>query len=220
MASEGSSKQTGASKRRPRTAAEQRAERAAPSNDPEVLAQEIERTREELAETLDAIADKVSPKRVASRTKKKVGDAVKDGAEGAAATVKAGTSQLKDAVTARTDVVKDKAEGVGEAVKEKTAAAKDKVTPSSGDDGLGDALEGVGQDPGAQTLATPVPATTTPAGVAGPSGSGLHAVPPPPPGSSAVPLRLGPPAAAGALAALLAALFVLRRRRSARRRWR
>ncbi len=39
------------------------------SQDPEVLAREIERTREDLAETMDAIADKVSPKRVADRTK-------------------------------------------------------------------------------------------------------------------------------------------------------
>ena len=85
MASGGSSKETG-TPRRPRTAAEQRAERSgATSNDPEVLAAEIEKTREELAETLDAIADKVSPKRVASRTRKKVGDAVHSGAEGAAA---------------------------------------------------------------------------------------------------------------------------------------
>jgi hypothetical protein len=42
------------------------------SNDPAVLAAEIERTRAELAETLDAIADKVSPKRVAKRTSQKV----------------------------------------------------------------------------------------------------------------------------------------------------
>lgn len=39
------------------------------SQDPEVLAREIERTREDLAETMDAIAEKVSPKRVARRTK-------------------------------------------------------------------------------------------------------------------------------------------------------
>lgn len=211
MASGGSSKETGAS-RRPRTAAEQRAERSGTtSNDPEVLAAEIEKTREELAETLDAIADKVSPKRVASRTKKKVGDAVKDGAEGAAATVKAGTSQLKEAVSA-------KAETATEAVKEKAAVAKDKVTPSGGDEGLGEALEGVGQDPGAAAaLAAPTPAVTTPAGSPGPSS--LRAVPPPPAPATSSPLPLGPPAAVGALAAALVALLLLRRRRSARRRW-
>lgn len=201
MTSEGSSKETGASKR-PRTAAEQRAERAPTSNDPEALAAEIEKTREELAETLDAIADKVSPKRVASRTKRKVGDAVKDGAEGAAATVKAGTSQLKDAVAATAEVVKEKTESVRE-------TARDKV--AGGDDaGLGDALEGVGQDPGARALHSTGPATGT-------AGSPLHAVPEPPAG--AAPLRLGPPAAVGALAAALVTLLVLRRRRSGRRRW-
>lgn len=67
----------------------------AKSSDPEVLADEIEKTREELAETLDAIADKVSPKRVGARTRKKVGDAasaavdsVKDSAGHAADAVK------------------------------------------------------------------------------------------------------------------------------------
>jgi Protein of unknown function (DUF3618) len=35
--------------------------------DPEALEREIERTRVELARTVDAIADKVSPKRVAER---------------------------------------------------------------------------------------------------------------------------------------------------------
>ncbi|MCC5310572.1 DUF3618 domain-containing protein, partial [Staphylococcus aureus] len=34
---------------------------------PEVLVREIEATREDLAVTLDAIADRVSPKRVAKR---------------------------------------------------------------------------------------------------------------------------------------------------------
>jgi hypothetical protein len=201
VASEGSSKVNG-STRRPRTAAEQRAERAS-SDDPEVLAAEIEKTREELAETLDAIADKVSPKRVASRTKKKVGDAVKDGAEGAAATVKAGTSQLKDAVKDKTDVVKDKVE----VVKDKVGG--DDATPS---------------DDSTQTLAVPVPATTTPAGSPGASATSaasstsLRAVPPPP-ASGGSPLKLGPPATAGALAAALIALVLLRRRRSSRRRW-
>ena len=57
--------------------------RVARSSDPEQMAAEIERTREELAETLDAIAEKVSPKRVAKRTTKKVADAVKETAHDA-----------------------------------------------------------------------------------------------------------------------------------------
>ena len=66
------------SPRRPRTAAEQRAATPVPTiaKDPAQLAADIERTREELAETLDAIADKVSPKRVVKR----VGDSVKESA--------------------------------------------------------------------------------------------------------------------------------------------
>ena len=63
--------------------------------DPEQLAADIERTREELAETLDAIADKVSPKRVAKRTTKKVTNAVKETAHDAADAV----SHAKDKVT-------------------------------------------------------------------------------------------------------------------------
>ena len=72
------------------------------SADPEVLAEEIEKTREELAETLDAIADKVSPKRVGARTKKKVGeaasgavDSVKESAGNAAEAVKGAASKAK-----------------------------------------------------------------------------------------------------------------------------
>src|SRR5687768_8043276 len=66
--------------------------------DPEVLAGEIEKTREELAETLDAIADKVSPKKAAARTKKKVGDAVKGGASDAVDAVKGTAAGAADTV--------------------------------------------------------------------------------------------------------------------------
>lgn len=69
------------------------------AKDPEAIAADIERTREELAETLDAIADKVSPKRVAKRTTKKVATAVKDTAHDAAASVKDTATSAKDKVT-------------------------------------------------------------------------------------------------------------------------
>lgn len=72
------------------------------SNDPEQLAAEIERTREELAVTLDAIADKVSPKRVAKRTTKKVATAVKDTAHDAAVSVKDTAVHAKEKVTGAT----------------------------------------------------------------------------------------------------------------------
>jgi hypothetical protein len=74
-----------------------RAKKAAP--DPEAIAADIERTREELAETLDAIAEKVSPKRVAKRTTKKVATAVKETAHDAAASVKDTAATAKEKVT-------------------------------------------------------------------------------------------------------------------------
>lgn len=180
--------------RRARTAAEQRHEVAAASNDPEVLAAEIERTREELAETLDAIADKVSPKRVAGRTKQKVGDAVKEGADTAASTVKAGAAHLKDAahqakqgVQHKVDAAKDDVESIGQA---DTATMSASVEPVAVVDPLGADLPLVEGAPGLH----PVPSTTD-----------LD-----PYRSSP---RLGPPAFAGAAAAVLVALFFLRRRR-------
>ena len=95
------------SPKRPRTAAEQRA--AAPtSTDPGALAADIERTREELAETLDAIADKVSPKRVAKRTTKKVGDSVKEGAGKAEEALKTGAAAAVETVRDAAETVKEK----------------------------------------------------------------------------------------------------------------
>jgi Protein of unknown function (DUF3618) len=45
--------------------------------DPDAIQREIERTRAELAETIDAIADRVSPKRAFARTTEKVRGAIK-----------------------------------------------------------------------------------------------------------------------------------------------
>lgn len=69
----------------------------------EQLAAEIERTREDLAHTLDAIAEKVSPKRVASRTTKKVTQAVKGTAQDAVESVKEGASAVKDKVSGESE---------------------------------------------------------------------------------------------------------------------
>lgn len=110
-----------AARRRARTAAEQREERVTTSDDPQEIAAQIERTREELAETFDAIADKVSPKRVADRTKRKVADGVRDGAEKSAATVRAGAAQLKDAVVERKDALQDKVSGSGDSAEPATS---------------------------------------------------------------------------------------------------
>ncbi|MCY7366227.1 MAG: DUF3618 domain-containing protein [Frankiaceae bacterium] len=92
------------------------------SPDPEQLAQDIERTREDLAETLDAIADKVSPKRVVDRTKTQA----KADAQQAVATV-------KEASAHAAEVVKVKAAAAAESVKSGVAQAKERV---SGDDAV------------------------------------------------------------------------------------
>ena len=76
---------------RPRSAASSTA-------DPAALAAEIEKTREDLAGTLDAIADRVSPKRVARRTSKKVAASVKEGAAAAKESVVEGAAAAKEAV--------------------------------------------------------------------------------------------------------------------------
>jgi hypothetical protein len=81
----------------PKAAARKKA--PAKAANPDQLAADIERTREELAETLDAIAEKVSPKRVAKRTTKKVADAVKETAHDAADAVKETAHTAKDKVT-------------------------------------------------------------------------------------------------------------------------
>lgn len=80
-----------ASIRRPRTA-------VSSTGDPAALAAEIEKTREDLAGTLDAIADRVSPKRVARRTKDKVAASVKEGAAAAKESVIDGAAAAKVAV--------------------------------------------------------------------------------------------------------------------------
>jgi hypothetical protein len=148
-------------------------DKGAATPDPEALAGDIERTREELAETLDAIAEKVSPKKVASRTRKKVGDAVKEGAHEA------------------TDAVKGTAADAADAVKHGVAAAKAKVAAE--DDSVRSPLEPA-PTPGAlaDTTVTPVE----------PSGAETPSYPAtlPPVAPSRVPLFAG---AAAALVVLL-----------------
>ena len=85
--------------RQARASAQQRD--ASSSQDPEVLARQIEDTREDLAETLDAIADRVSPKRVASRTKESLAETVKEKAAQAKELVNEKTTAAKQAVEER-----------------------------------------------------------------------------------------------------------------------
>jgi len=100
--------------RKPRTAAQQRAERettqpvvvAAPTS--EELVAEIEKTREDLASTLDEIAEKVSPKRVAKRTGKKVADQVKETAASAKDVVAETAATAKEAAADTVDAARKK----------------------------------------------------------------------------------------------------------------
>ena len=136
------------SPKRPRTAAQQRA--AAPSaKDPEVLAADIQRTREELAQTLDAIADKVSPKRVARRTSKRLGESVKGGAGRA-------EEALKTGAAAAVETVRDAAE----TVKEKVAPSPDPVSSAGA---LADATPAPVVAPAGAELPTYRPYTPPPA---------------------------------------------------------
>ena len=178
------------SPKRPRTAAQQRA--AAPTaKDPEVLAADIERTREELAQTLDAIADKVSPKRVARRTSKRLGESVKEGAGRAEEAFKTGAA-------AAVETVRDAAE----TVKEKVAPSLDPVTTT----GLHEPVVVVSSS-GPPVVTAPVLRSQDTVAVSS-AGAELPTYRPytPPPAS-----RL--PVYAGAAAALVVVLLLLRRRR-------
>jgi len=100
----------GEHKRRGRTAAEQRAEQEVAAS-PEALAKEIEQTRADLAVTLDAIADKVSPKRVAKRTTQQAAETMKEGAAAAKEALISGAASAKEVVVAGAETVKGKMTG-------------------------------------------------------------------------------------------------------------
>lgn len=92
--------------------------------EPADLAADIERTREDLAVTLDAIADKVSPKRVAKRTTKRVTAAVKNAGADAAEAVKHAAGSAKEAAQDTAGSVKEAVEAHGtEGPREAAAAA-------------------------------------------------------------------------------------------------
>ena len=84
------------------------------SNDPDVLAADIEKTREELAETFDAIVDKVSPKRVAQRTSEKVAEVVKEGVATTREKVAEGTATAREIVAERTATAREKVAAVSD----------------------------------------------------------------------------------------------------------
>jgi hypothetical protein len=169
--------------------------------DPEVLAEDIERTREELAETLDAIAEKVSPKKVASRTKKKVGDAVKEGASDAADSIKDTAADAADAVKHGVAAAKAKVAADDDALRsplgQQTSVELDAATPVSG------AQVPVEPAPTPGALADATVTRVEPAGADTPS----YPATLPPASPSRTPLL------AGAGAALVVLLLLMRRRR-------
>jgi hypothetical protein len=105
---------------RPATAAQQRAEQHAGTTDTEVLARDIAQTREELSVTIDAIVDRVSPKKVVERGKQQAREGVQDA-----------TVLVKGHATTAAGVVREKALVATEVVKEKVAELKDKASGTS-----------------------------------------------------------------------------------------
>ena len=108
------------SAQRPPTAAELRANEHAGTTDTEVLARDIAQTREELSVTIDAIVDRVSPKKVVERSKQQAREGVQDA-----------TEIVKGHATTAAGVVRDKALVATEVVKEKVAELKDKASGTS-----------------------------------------------------------------------------------------
>ena len=101
------------------------------SSDPDVLVAQIEATREDLAETLDAIADKVSPKKVAARSRQKVTDTVKEKAATAKEVVQEKAATAKEGVQEKAATAKEKAVQAKDAVADRTSPSDTTSTASS-----------------------------------------------------------------------------------------
>ena len=108
------------SAQRPPTAAERRATEHAGTTDTEVLARDIAQTREELSVTIDAIVDRVSPKKVVERSKQQAREGVQDA-----------TEIVKGHATTAAGVVREKALVAAEVVQSKVAELKDKASGTS-----------------------------------------------------------------------------------------
>jgi hypothetical protein len=188
----------------------------ATSQDPDALTAEIERTREDLAETLDAIAERVSPKRVASRTKVQVAEAV---ARLKQAAIEQTAQAKQTAEVARVRAV-EQAQVAKVRVLEQADAAREKVQPGSSSGGS--VPLDVNGEP-SPVFARPTSGATLPP-VAGVHVDGLHVEPDAE--QPAAPSSL-PPAVAGvkpeyvtggALVLLLLLLLRLRLRRRRKKR--
>ncbi|GAB3674609.1 hypothetical protein GCM10027589_44610 [Actinocorallia lasiicapitis] len=77
--------------------------------DPDDVEQEIEQTREELARTIDALADRVNPSHVAARTGEKVREEIKQ----VAVTVGSIVAPAKDGDSPLTDEQRQRAMVIG-----------------------------------------------------------------------------------------------------------
>lgn len=180
--------------------------------DTQKLAEDIERTREGLAETLDAIADKVSPKRVMDRTKTQA----RADAQQAVATVKEASANaaevVKVKVSAASASTKVMAASAAESVKSGVAQVKERV--GGDDDPVRSPLSpatsvAVGSAAPVSSTGELADATTV---LTEPAGADAPAWTPYPSTDS------GPnvPLLAGASAAALAALLLVLRRRKGR----
>ena len=200
--------------------------------DPAVLAADIERTREELAGTIAAIADRVSPKLVAQRTRQRVEESARETATKVEDRLRTGTAAAVEAAKAAADQVKERMSGqpaperpqrtiaVGSSTRVRPAAqltGEPHVAASSTSERVGSAPNPLPQD----TVTIPVSsagalADATPPPVAAPPGAELTS-PSRPVAASVLSYRPAQesmtPIYAGAAAALAALLLLLRRRR-------
>ncbi len=97
---------------------------------PEQVKRDIERTREDLGYTLDALGQKVSPKQAARRRIARIKDtgvAIKERVMGTATEVGSGVSDRASAVSDRASAVGERVSGLTDAAGERTGQVKDAV---------------------------------------------------------------------------------------------
>lgn len=228
---------------RPQTAAEQRAASHDGTTDTDQLVSDIEKTRGELAETLDAIVDKVDPKKVADRTKAQAREAAKDGVEDAKAAATTAAAAVKGAVKEKVAEVKEKVSGSSDSepvrspLAPATSVSVDAATPVTGAPTTGAAAAGTAATAGTSPLPSnaqsvdagglpPAEPADTPGSLADrsdataptvePAGADLPAWSPARPAAyepSQTPAMVGAGAAAAAAVGAALVLLVLRRRR-------
>ena len=214
------------SAQRPPTAAQRRATEHAGTTDTEILARNIAQTREELSVTIDAIVDRVSPKKVVERGKQQAREGVQDATEIVKGHATTAAGLLKEKAVVVSGVVKEKVaelRGSGDTGPARSSATSSRIVAPASTAPSPDA--GPVSSPGSSPLppstvsidagAVPPPEVPTSTGSPGPRVSDLPSHRPVTT-TGAVPV---PPVYAGAgAAALLAAVLLLLRRRSVRRR--